>query len=464
LERARTASDVRIIVTRFGPFFACLNLTYCSFFWRFISAGVYLHDPRCICKEAKTKTRRKNKEDVVLDALFWPVMPPSMVAAKLDMNRQPHVIQQYFVPVPQKDQYHRHDAAVYSMWMYFVDFCVANADGTSSNARGADAATCYCAPDVVVNGYTDQPRLHVFRFLSSCSGRGVSKEEFSRTTAAAIPAYARHVAIPVAPAQPSQPQPHIQTHETRYSPPTDFTSQRYHQDAEAAVLERYGTTTRNLYASARAASPSPYQRHPAANGRSVASIASMHPGVNLHGAPRHQTEGKLLGAQDHFPVYENGGADGLYSFKQHVPRKGYSPPLPVDDVSRSNARYMASYNPHPAASAPGPATSLSVLMKAGLHNPEEGRVAPGSQQRRFEGNGVPIDGWHGDLLSARTDEERDTSSYSTSSCHSALSRPFSGLLRADSSTLSTSRTDSTVGSSSFYIPVNTRPRAVDDRF
>lgn len=155
---------------------------------------MYLHDPRCICKEAKTKTRRKNKEDVVLDALFWPVMPYPMVAAKLDMNRQPHVIQSYSVPTPQHDQYHRHDTAVFSLWMHFVDFCMANAD--SSSARIADAATCYCAPDAAINGYTEEPRLHIFRYLSSCNGRDVSREEFAKTTASVIPAFARNVLIP----------------------------------------------------------------------------------------------------------------------------------------------------------------------------------------------------------------------------------------------------------------------------
>ena len=127
---------------------------------------MYLHDPRCICREAKTKTRRKNKEDVVLDSLFWPVMPYSMVAAKLDSNRQPHVIQPYAVPLPQVDQYRRHDQAVYSMWMHFVDCCEANNDSNSQQQLGAGAVSCYSAPDLAVNSYTGQRRLSVFRALS----------------------------------------------------------------------------------------------------------------------------------------------------------------------------------------------------------------------------------------------------------------------------------------------------------
>ncbi|KAJ1406631.1 hypothetical protein B484DRAFT_436673 [Ochromonadaceae sp. CCMP2298] len=144
----------------------------------FISVGtcpyrercVYLHDPRCIYKEASTKTRRKNKEDVVLDSLFWPVMPYAMVAVKLDLGRQPHVIQSYSVPMPQKDQYHRHDAAVYSLWMHFVDFSLANMESTAICAGGADHAACYSAPEVPHNSYTQEARLSVFRHLSRGAG------------------------------------------------------------------------------------------------------------------------------------------------------------------------------------------------------------------------------------------------------------------------------------------------------
>lgn len=171
----------------------------------FISVGtcpyrercVYLHDPRCICKEAKTKTRRKNKEDVVLDALFWPVMPYPMVAAKLDMNRQPHVIQPYSVPLPQQDQYHKHDATVYSMWMHFVDFCLATSD--SINVRHADSAPCYAAPNAPINAYTGEARLKFFQFLSSCNGRVVSREELLRNTGTPVPlphGVSRHATVP----------------------------------------------------------------------------------------------------------------------------------------------------------------------------------------------------------------------------------------------------------------------------
>lgn len=83
----------------------------------FISVGtcpyrercVYLHDPRCMVRDAKTKTRQKNKEDIVADSLFWPVMPVADVQNRFDNRGQPHVIQQYNVPVPKNDQYCRHD-------------------------------------------------------------------------------------------------------------------------------------------------------------------------------------------------------------------------------------------------------------------------------------------------------------------------------------------------------------------
>ena len=184
-ERVLTVSDVSIsLVECFQGHFRFLMMSVLISL-SVHNVGVYLHDPRCICKEAKTKTRRKNKEDVVLDALFWPVMPYPMVAAKLDMNRQPHVIQPYSVPLPQADQYQKHDATVYSMWMHFVDFCLATSD--SNNARHADSAPCYAAPNVPINSYTGEARLKFFQFLSSCNGRVVSREELMRCTGTPVP-------------------------------------------------------------------------------------------------------------------------------------------------------------------------------------------------------------------------------------------------------------------------------------
>lgn len=143
----------------------------------FIIIGVYLHDPRCIAKDAKTKTRRKNKDDVIIDSLFWPVMPFNMVSVKQDSNQQPHVIQSYCVPLPQYDQYHLHDTAVYSMWMHFVDFCIANSESSIVTVRNADMWPCFTAPDNLINTYSNKERLKVFQVLSWCDSKDISRED-----------------------------------------------------------------------------------------------------------------------------------------------------------------------------------------------------------------------------------------------------------------------------------------------
>ena len=124
-----------------------------------------------------------------------------MVAGKLDMNRQPHVIQSYSVPIPQYDQYHTHDAAVYSLWMHFVDFCMANNESSihmysMPTATTTDAAPCYCAPNEPVNSYTNQSRLQIFQFFASCHGCTVSPDEVLHASSRNMPINARHVHIP----------------------------------------------------------------------------------------------------------------------------------------------------------------------------------------------------------------------------------------------------------------------------
>jgi hypothetical protein len=149
----------------------------------FISVGtcpyrercVYLHDPRIICREAKTKTRRKNKEDTVSDSYYWPIMSFQQVAGKLDANRQPHVIQPYIVPPAVNDEFTRHDEAVHSLWMHFVDLCAATA--ASTNIQDCESMPCYMAPDIPTNAYTKLPRLQVFRALSASNGRTLSREQ-----------------------------------------------------------------------------------------------------------------------------------------------------------------------------------------------------------------------------------------------------------------------------------------------
>lgn len=101
----------------------------------------------------------------MLDSFFWPVMPYSVVASKLDKSHQPDVIQPYNVPPPQKDEFHRHDLAAYSIWMHFVDSCLAITE--SANCVDADKAPCFSAPDLPFNSHTELPRLPIFRALSA---------------------------------------------------------------------------------------------------------------------------------------------------------------------------------------------------------------------------------------------------------------------------------------------------------
>jgi hypothetical protein len=102
-------------------------------------------------------------------------MPYHLISAKLDNNRQPHVIQPYNVPIPQNDQFKRHDEAVYSMWMHFVDFCMANSESASFITAGGEKvariaeAPCFNAPDIPTNPYTKGHRLPVFRALSTAT-------------------------------------------------------------------------------------------------------------------------------------------------------------------------------------------------------------------------------------------------------------------------------------------------------
>lgn len=79
---------------------------------------VYLHDPRIGSKSStKTSTRRKNKEDAVTDAFFWPTATKSMT--RQDSHRKSHVVQAYFVdPGASASQ-----LLVHSMWEHFVDVC-----------------------------------------------------------------------------------------------------------------------------------------------------------------------------------------------------------------------------------------------------------------------------------------------------------------------------------------------------
>ncbi len=96
----------------------------------------FLHDLRVRARDAKARIRAKNQEEIIPDAHFWPVMDYNLVNRKLDMKNQPTVSQNYEVPVPQNDEYRRHDEAVYSMWNHFVEYCTL--------LLSIEPSGCYC--------------------------------------------------------------------------------------------------------------------------------------------------------------------------------------------------------------------------------------------------------------------------------------------------------------------------------
>lgn len=155
----------------------------------FISTGtcpyrercVYLHDPRIATKSVKSKSRKKNKDDVATDAWFWPVMPDGEL--QVDHAYQPIVNQYYVVPVPHFEQCSFHNRSVYSIWMHFVEYCI------DSSARSSERTNLlmihgqhqiFCHPSEVadfragrrkapsvVNMYSGQKRLETFIHLSN---------------------------------------------------------------------------------------------------------------------------------------------------------------------------------------------------------------------------------------------------------------------------------------------------------
>jgi hypothetical protein len=69
------------------------------------------------------------------------------------------VVQRYFVSEPQPDKYYRHDAALYSLWNHFVEFCYKNNEANGEAVfRTIDISTR--------NRLTGRLRLMVFLDLS----------------------------------------------------------------------------------------------------------------------------------------------------------------------------------------------------------------------------------------------------------------------------------------------------------
>lgn len=145
---------------------------------------VYLHDPRIISRNVKSKSRRKNKDDVVSDAWFWPVMMDDDLV--VDQSSQPIVNQFYHVPLPRFEQANSHNRSVYSMWMHFVEYCIELSTKPSERATFSmihSQHQVFCHPDELVdfrsgrkkfsafvNMYTGEKRLGIFLQLSKGIG------------------------------------------------------------------------------------------------------------------------------------------------------------------------------------------------------------------------------------------------------------------------------------------------------
>lgn len=169
---------------------------------------VYLHDPRLIHRDAKTKTRKKNSDDVILDSFFWPVMPEREVRKKLDSSRQPHVIQNYSVPGAQQwNNECIHDKAIFSMWMHFTEFCAAS-NTTSSSERNSKTFD----PRSMINNYSTRQRLGMFVNLSNgvIPSLDVSSQP-PPPAAVTMTSVADKAQVEVAPLTPTRPQRTVNT-------------------------------------------------------------------------------------------------------------------------------------------------------------------------------------------------------------------------------------------------------------
>ena len=181
----------------------------------FISVGtcpyrercVYLHDARCLCKSAKSKSRKKNRDDTTTDALFWP-----FVSTFDTQHQHQRIIAQstYQVPRPSlskdKATQSHHDEAMYSLWNTFVEFCVALNNNSSSqqssnnnssnqqasnNNSSSQQSSPVSSPDkshpiycnnVNINKFTGRRRLKVFFDLAN-------SEQFCDTPTVSDPSF-----------------------------------------------------------------------------------------------------------------------------------------------------------------------------------------------------------------------------------------------------------------------------------
>eukprot|EP00602_Paraphysomonas_sp_CaronLab_P009589 CAMPEP_0185019194 /NCGR_PEP_ID=MMETSP1103-20130426/1820_1 /TAXON_ID=36769 /ORGANISM="Paraphysomonas bandaiensis, Strain Caron Lab Isolate" /LENGTH=430 /DNA_ID=CAMNT_0027549381 /DNA_START=65 /DNA_END=1357 /DNA_ORIENTATION=- len=167
----------------------------------FISVGccpyrdrcVYIHDPRLMHPSAKSKTRKKNKEERdSQDSFYWPTVSRVSHHKGTPCNT-------YSVPLACCPNGGYSDAeAMYSMWNHFVDFCIDVAakvrkrhskssggqKGKSRDTAFTEQPTAYDDPLSVINKHTGKARLPVFVTLASLEDN--YKEEYEPVPADAV--------------------------------------------------------------------------------------------------------------------------------------------------------------------------------------------------------------------------------------------------------------------------------------
>ena len=122
--------------------------------------------------QCKFKNKRKNKEDIVSDSLFWPIMshPSDCVESE------------YSVPQPQMDEYQRHDQCLTSLWSHYVQVCrrvqteqsLSSLSGFAHAKAKRELADFGASAEDTLNNFTKRPRLTSFHSLAG--GKSLSPD------------------------------------------------------------------------------------------------------------------------------------------------------------------------------------------------------------------------------------------------------------------------------------------------
>lgn len=91
-----------------------------------------------------------------MDTFYWPNLSVQYLRRPHDRTKPPIVVQPYHVPEPKKDKYYRHDAAIYSLWNYFAEFCLQTYEGKT------ESPTAMNIEILSRNRFTGRLRLRVF--------------------------------------------------------------------------------------------------------------------------------------------------------------------------------------------------------------------------------------------------------------------------------------------------------------